>query len=544
MTELHVPLILAAAGPYFSIVKIIVMLVLAVPWLRAATWVHKDTRVVRSPQLMWSALVLGAGAAGVALWLLLPWFAAGLLAYLVLAGGAIVAYVFDRNRRVVPEARVLTAEHIVAFLKRTHREVVKVDQRLKLYNHLGKAVHPPEEDLPAERTAYNLAQELLHAVVVGRASEADLSPAAGDYLPRFVIDGVIHKQPAMPKESAEAMIDYVKKIAGLAVEDKRRPQTGKISMDVGAVRADMKVTAAGTTEGQRLGLKVMQEVARTNLNELGMPDEMRKRLEQLNAAKGGLIIVSGPRGNGVTSTLYSLLRKHDAFTQQLATLESTVVVEQENITQEPYKDQIDLAGKLASRLRRDPDVVMIDQCSTTQVANLIVDAAPHVNILLGANAESVFVALAKWIKACGGESKKALSILRGVTCQVLLRKLCPDCREAFRPAKEMLAKLNIPAEGVEVLYRTPTAPLVDEKGRPRTCETCNGTGYLGRTAAFQMLQFNEEIRTLIGEGAPLNRIKAACRKNGLLHLQEEALHKFIAGETSMEEVVRVTKGKE
>jgi type II secretory ATPase GspE/PulE/Tfp pilus assembly ATPase PilB-like protein len=126
---------------------------------------------------------------------------------------------------------------------------------------------------------------------------------------------------------------------------------------------------------------------------------------------------------------------------------------------------------------------------------------------------------------------------------MLLRKLCPACKEAFRPAKEMLVKLNLPAEKIDKFYRPPTKPQVDEKGNPVICPTCRGTGYMGRTAAFELLEFNDEIRQLVIQNAPLAQLKAACRKSRMLYLQEQALRKVIEGLTNIEEVIRVSKAK-
>ncbi|KKL69764.1 hypothetical protein LCGC14_2111670, partial [marine sediment metagenome] len=153
-----------------------------------------------------------------------------------------------------------------------------------------------------------------------------------------------------------------------------------------------------------------------------------------------------------------------------------------------------------------------------------------------------FTALAKWVKACG-DAKAATRILRGIVCQMLLRKLCPACREPYSPDQSLLAKANIRSEQVEAFYRPPTRPLTDEKGRAYTCPTCQGIGYYGRTAAFELLELNDELRQLIVSGAGLSQIKTAVRKAGMLYLQEQALRTVIAGETSIQEVVRVSKQK-
>jgi type II secretory ATPase GspE/PulE/Tfp pilus assembly ATPase PilB-like protein len=425
--------------------------------------------------------------------------------------------------------------------KRRSSNPVEVVQKLKLYDSIGRPVFTSATESDDQRRAYNLVQNFLHNVVLFRASEVDLTPMGAQTAVRFVIDGVVQNRPPADRADADVVVDYVKGLAGMNLEDRRRPQTGKIAVEVGAVSVDVTVTTAGTSHGQRMQLKIVQEAARTKLEELGMPGEMQARIEVLNG-RPGLLLVSGPARNGVTSTLYSLLRQHDSFTLQLASLEVTPAVELENVTQTAYKDQVELPGKLASALRRDPNVMMVDACETAQAAGMLLEAAGERNILLGVRADSAFVALAKWIKVAGG-AEKAVAALKGVTCQMLLRKLCPACKEAFRPAKEMLVKLNLPAEKIDKFYRPPTKPQVDEKGNPVICPTCRGTGYMGRTAAFELLEFNDEIRQLVIQNAPLAQLKAACRKSRMLYLQEQALRKVIEGLTNIEEVIRVSKAK-
>ncbi|OPX22559.1 MAG: hypothetical protein B1H04_04820 [Planctomycetales bacterium 4484_123] len=531
---------------YFSTFKILLIMVALVPWLYSVAWMNRDAKRVRTVGPFWCGIALGAGVVGVAALLLVPYFIAGMAIYLVLAGGAIGAYVFDRNRRVVPEARVLTVDHLRAVWTREQREQVEVVEHVQLYDADGRAVRPPPEEEVERRKAYAAAQELLHDVVTFRASEVRLVPAGPQTLVRFVVDGVVQERPAMDRQKADLLIDFLKAAAGMNVEDRRRPQEGSVSLDMGPVRADMQVASAGDTRGQRLRLRVLQEAVQTVLEDLGMPDGVQSRIIEINASGSGLIIVSGPRGNGVTSTLYSLLRKHDAFMKELVTLEASPVMDLENVTQHAYGEPEALAEHLGRALRRDPDVVMVDTCQTPEAAELICQAAASKTILLGYTASSSFVALAKWLKACGGGTaasrERAVANLRAVLCQRLLRKLCPQCREAYRPSSEMLAKLNLPAEKIGQFYRPPKQ-LTDEKGRPITCATCRGTGYMGRTAAFELLELNDEIRRLIVDAAPLDQIKAACRRNGMLYLQEQALRKVIEGVTSIAEVIRVTKGK-
>ncbi len=546
MSDLFGTIMLGAVpdpGGYFSIVKIVVMLVFILPWLWVATWINKDAVRVHTHQFLWSVLVLGTGVLSVFIWLLAPWYAFGLILYLAMVGAVVGAYVSHRNKRVVAAAKVLTAEHLRNVLTSSGqgRRVVEAVQYIKMYDSLSRPVFAPPAEEPDKRRAYNLAQNFLNDVVLFRASEVDLTPSGATASLRLVVDGVLQQRPSGDHAEAEAIIDFIKSIAGMDAADKRRPQTGKFGVEAGAVTTDMDITTAGTTQGQRMQLRIVQEAVRTNLGDLGLPEDLHSRLEEMNST-AGLIIISGARSSGVTSTLYSLLRRHDAFVKQLATLELRGTVDLENVTQQRCKDQTELAGKLASLLRRDPNVVMVEACETAQAAGLICEASNSRSILLGSVAASALEALAKWVKVTG-DTGRAVTPLKVITCQMLLRKLCPNCREAYTPPHDMLAKLNLSAEKIDRFSRPPTKPLTDEKGNPVICPICRGTGYYGRMGVFEMLEITDEIRELVTQNAPLSRIKAACRKNKMLYLQEQALRKVIEGLTSIEEVIRVSKKK-
>jgi len=303
---------------------------------------------------------------------------------------------------------------------------------------------------------------------------------------------------------------------------------------------DITITATGTTGGQRIQFRVTQEAIRTELDKLGMSTDVFQRTAKMVARSNGLVIVSGRPGSGVTSTLYSMLRRHDAFVKQLVTLEAKAATDLENVTQNVYGEPGKLVGALTAALRHDPDVVMVDRCDDPESAEVIRQGAARKLILLGMPAGDSFTALARWIKVCG-DAASAMAILRGVLCQALVRKLCPACRESYRPDRQLLAKANIPAGGVEQFYCPPKPGRVDEKGKPIVCPTCQNTGYVGRTGVFELLEVTDEIRKLVAEQAPLSRIKGACRKNNMQYLQEVALQKVMEGITGIQEVIRVTQ---
>ncbi|MFW5839154.1 MAG: GspE/PulE family protein, partial [Planctomycetota bacterium] len=355
-------------------------------------------------------------------------------------------------------------------------------------------------------------------------------------------DGVVTERPAMNVSDSEALITYLKTVTDMDPAELRKPQETQISVEGTQGRpVEVYLKTAGTTSGQRLHVKIVQEAVQTDLEKLGMPGDILETLVNLSH-EDGLIIVAGPSRSGVTSTLYSLIRKQDAYIKHLVMLEESSAIDLENVTQNEYTDEAGLARELASALRRDPDVVVVDRCRSAQIASMIREAAESKLFYLGERATDTFTALAKWLKI-NQNDPESLAPLKAVTCQTLVRKLCQACKEAYRPDPAILAKANLPANKIDKFYRPPTKPLTDEKGNPITCPGCQGTGYVGRTAAFELLIVTDEIRQAIRSGATLSKIKSTARKNKMLYLQEQALRKVISGQTSIQEVLRATQTK-
>jgi len=529
-------------GEYMSILKIIGMLVLVVPWLLVAPWVHKDSEFVRAPGGLWGSVILGAGGVSFLIWLLLPYYFAGMLVYLLVTSTVVLSYVAYRNGRVKNEDQKIGLNSL--FKKQQQkRQQVDVVTRLQIYGANGQTVTAPSSEAQDanEARAYNAVQELLYDIVWRRASEADMSSAGDQARVRLVIDGMVVDRAPRSVGESEMIVQYLKRIGGMDVEERRRPQKGRISVDLAGSQVDIVLTTAGTTSGQRMQFKVVQEFVQTRLEDLGISADLLSRIRELTTGNPGLFIVSGPPKSGVTSTLYSLLREQDAFIRELVTLEAEVQVDLENVTQIAYGSPAELPRQLASLLRRDPDVVMLDTCGDAETAELIRENSSQKLFLLGMRAKDSFSGLAKWAKLCGSAAA-AVENLRGVLCQMLLRRLCPKCKAPYKPDSQLLAKANIPPGSVEVFFR-PRGKLTNEKGEPYMCPTCQGTGYFGRTAAFELLEMTDDLKQQIVTGVSLSKIKAAARKNKMLYLQEQSLRKVIAGETAIQEVIRVSQRK-
>jgi len=531
-----------AAGGYFSPTKIVIMLVMIVPWMLAAPWLQRDAKRMLLPVELWSGAALGSGALGFVLWLVMPTFILGMLAYLIVVGATFGAYVVYRNGRCEDGTQITFNSLLNAMSKGgADGQGVEVTTRVKLYGQAAQIVLAPRQDAPLEdRLAYNETQDLLFDLLFHRASEADLAPTGETARLRLVVDGVLTEHEPLEAAACERIIQYLKGVGGMDVEDRRRPQTGTVAADLLGKHTDIMLTVDGSRGGQRMRFRIVDEAARTDLGELGISPDTLAQIEAASASPRGLIIVSGRPRSGVTSTLYSLLRKQDAFIKQLMTVESKPLVDLENVTQNTYDTDDDLPKLVAATARRDPDVIMLDRCPDQTTADLIRRIAETKLVLLGMQAKDPFVALAKWVKACGN-IEQALAPLLGISCQLLIRKLCLECRHPYRPDPDLLAKINMPGQDIDVFYRKAAKNRTDEKGKPIFCNACQESGFLGRTGVFEFLEMTDDVKALVAGGADVRAIKAACRKNKMLNVQEQALRKVIAGVTSINEVIRITQ---
>jgi type II secretory ATPase GspE/PulE/Tfp pilus assembly ATPase PilB-like protein len=272
-----------------------------------------------------------------------------------------------------------------------------------------------------------------------------------------------------------------------------------------------------------------------------MPDQY-EQLNKISQARQGLFIISGPGKTGVTSTFYSLLRNHDAFLNSISTLERRPSLDLPNITQNTYTlsdtGTTKYAKKLQTIIRMEPDVVGVAGCTDAETAQVACAAAKDgKRIYLTLEADNVIKTLGKWIRLVANKNL-AVQTLLGISSQRLLRKLCNECKQAYEPNKELLRKFNIPPEKAKVLYRAGKV-IYDKRGKPSTCENCQGTGFFGRMCVFEIIILNNQLKNIIIQAKSLSEISTQFRRAKMLYLQEQALRKVIDGTTSVNEMVRI-----
>jgi type II secretory ATPase GspE/PulE/Tfp pilus assembly ATPase PilB-like protein len=538
-------LVLAAIeyGGYISVVKLAVFAVSFFLWIPLVTWVHNDAKAVDTNDVFWTGLVLGAGAAALLVWQLVPIFIVGLLVYLLAAISTSIAYVKHRNARVMDFDRVLTVDHIKSLFGGQE------DKLEALKSFVFITANKNEVPLPEPRTpdffGYRMAYDLLMDATWRRASNVLFSPTPHEYKVTYYVDGTGLEQPSMPRDQAKFLISFLKNIADLDLKEKRKPQKGVFMVSKDKVHTEWEVTTAGSTAGEQIFLKLLTVKDIANLAGIGLMPDQLEQLSSFRGLKEGLFIVSGPKKSGVTSTFYSLMRNHDAFINSINTLEKFPSAKLLNITQEVYSPSdsstTSYGEKLEEVIRMGPDIVGVADCVDSRTARAACAGAKDGKLIyVQLEADSVMQALGKWLKLVGDRAL-ATDLLLGLSNQRLVRKLCQDCKQAYAPKKELFRKFNINAEKTKVLYRAGKV-IYDKHGKPSDCENCQGIGYVGRTAVFETIMITPELRKVVRHAKSLPEIGTHFRRAKMLYVQEQALRKVIAGITTVDEMIRALSG--
>jgi len=441
--------------------------------------------------------------------------------------------------------KLFTLQHIKSLFVNEKKILEKIEKGLTFVTANKNKVPPPAPKTP-EFFGYKTSQEFFDDAIWRRAEFVLLTPAPEQqYTVNYVIDGVIEKQNPRAREEVEFFIHYLKNLADLDVNEHRKPQTGRFTVQKDGKAYGWEVTTAGTTAGEQIRLRYTAEYNFRKLDELGlMPDQ----LEQMKTvAKGprGVFLVTGTKKSGVTTTFYSMIRNIDPFLNNINILEKKPECELPNVTQVIYAlsdtGTTTYAKKLYGMLRTGPDIIGVEQGNDKEIANLACSLVKENKATyITYEAVSTIDALAKWI-ALVGDKALAINCLVGISNQRLARTLCQQCRQPYEPNKELLRKHNIPSDNITAFYRQGETAY-NKRGKPVLCTNCQGTGFNGRTAIFETIILDPQIKQLLLQAKTVNDIAAIVRRAKMLYLQEQAIRKVAQGVTSINEAIRSLSG--
>jgi type II secretory ATPase GspE/PulE/Tfp pilus assembly ATPase PilB-like protein len=383
-------------------------------------------------------------------------------------------------------------------------------------------------------------EALLQPAFDQRASRIDIALGGGGLASAIVVNTVRSKQEPLNASDGGKVVNLLKRIAGLDQAETRRSQVSEFTVQSAGDRHDINLTITGSSKGQIVRLDIDQAASLLmSIDAIGLLPQQAAALAELIEPhnRHGIVLVTSPLGQGLTTTGLSLISQHDAYTSNLKVLETRTIKRLEGVDHvqwDPTNPDLDFATNLQSILRRDPDVVLseIPNADTAQTAARAGrDGALQ---YLTMNADSAAVAIREWCRMVG-DVDQATKPLRAVLCQRITRVLCPDCKQAYTPDDPK--KYRLP-EGT-TLYKV--GGQVQVRNRVEDCPTCGGSGHAGVTAIFEVIVIDEECRQILASG-DLKAAMMQARRKKMLLLQEVGLQRAASGITSIEEVLRVLGG--
>ncbi len=558
-------------GNYFSTIKVLLFVFVFFFWVYATSWMNGDMERQKNESrenLNLLNFVLFA--------LLLPpllfahYFWAAFPVVLLANVVNCMVYVGKRNAKLPPHEKVLTGEHI-AFCYATLMNKIGIKVKVK-----KRMVYEVGAPIDLEATGKNVTPQVLQGrLLLARnapgynefrqhlfdALSSNATHMMFDFTPertliRHQVDGVWLDLPPMPrviekgqtKDVQEEMLEAAKMLVGVNPADRRSRQAG---MFLAVVRKktkyDVEFLSQGTPTGEAAMIQfIAKKVPFRSLDELGMRPEMQpKLLEQLNA-KQGLFIISAPLANGLRSSMDLFARNSDRFTRDVVNIEDAQFPSEviENVILGRYdsaKGETPMTV-LPDIIFKEPHALIVKDLSKRDVLEYCLGEVDHGRLFITmTRAKDTVEAMIQFL-ATKTPAQTFVTKLNGVICQRLIRKLCPDCKEPYQPAPQLLQQLGLRPDQVKEFYR-PRTPLPDpnEEKKRGVCETCNGIGYKGRTALFELLVLNDDLRAFIlGHPNPA-AIRQAIAKSGQTGFFYEGVLLLMKGATTVEELSRVMK---
>jgi type II secretion system protein E len=392
-------------------------------------------------------------------------------------------------------------------------------------------------EMAQEPSVVRLVNEILLEAIESRASDIHIESQPSGLRVRYRIDGVLHPQPVPPEISRfqAAMISRLKIMSRLNIAERRLPQDGRIQLKVSGREVDVRVSVIPMIHGEGIVLRLLDKGAMEfSLGKLGMEDDLYRTYKELIRLPHGIILVTGPTGSGKTTTLYSSLLEIHSEDTKIITTEDPVEYRLEGINQIQVHPKIGLtfAHSLRSILRHDPDIVLIGEIRDLETAENAIQASLTGHLVFSTlhtnDAAGAFTRLTDM----GVEAFLVSSTVEAVMAQRLVRTLCSECKEPYRPSPDQLPR-DFPvkqlAEGATIY-------------RPVGCRACRHVGYLGRVGVFELLLSSDRIRQLAHDRASTWAIRQAALDEGMFTLRQDGWRKVLTGRTTIDEVLRVTKG--
>ena len=401
---------------------------------------------------------------------------------------------------------------------------------------MAESMPEPEDLMESEDDApvIRLINAMLTEATRKNASDIHIEPFEKRLNIRFRVDGVMQELIEPPRGIAPLIISRIKVMAKLDIAEKRLPQDGRISLRVAGRPVDVRVSTLPSGHGERVVMRLLDKQAgRLDLEHLGMQGSARQRLKQILKMPHGIMLVTGPTGSGKTTSLYAAITRLNTSRSTILTIEDPIEYYLDGIgqTQVNTKVNLDFARGLRAILRQDPDIVMVGEIRDLETAEIAVQASLTGHLVLSTLHTNSAVGAVARLRDMGVEPFLLSSSLIGVVAQRLIRILCVHCKRPHKVSAKECESLGIDSTQIDDLPTTYT---------PSGCEHCNNTGYLGRRGIYEVIPVDDAMRNLIHEGASEAELERHARTFAE-SIVDDARRRVLNGETSLEEILRVTR---
>lgn len=380
------------------------------------------------------------------------------------------------------------------------------------------------------------AKDLLTDALSRRAEMIRIEPKGVQSVVTVMVDGMPFSGGRLSKPEATAITQVLKLLAGLDVKQRKAAQSGGLKAEFKSKPYHLMLATAPLPDGERLTIRANDQTLKLDTpTELGMSPALREKLRDATDKKG-VLLTAGPPGSGTTTTNFAVLRGTDAFTHQIYSLCDVDGRKLVNITPFEANPGDDLGTTLDRVIRVEADTLFVEPIKSAELAKLVFKKAEVITFISEMTAKDVasaVVQLNEWV----GDPKLVSESLLGIVTQKLIRLLCKDCKQAYRPNPDFLKKAGLPSE-VTTLYRKPPET---EDPNVEPCGTCGAVGYLGRAAMFEFLEMTDGMKELIAKKPDAAAIKTQMKKDKMLTLSQDGLRLVAEGKTGMDELQRVFK---
>ncbi len=387
-----------------------------------------------------------------------------------------------------------------------------------------------------KRVAPEIIDEIISDALAFKASDVHLEPGVDTVMIRFRVDGVLKEAGRLPRTFYDNIVNRVKVQARLRIDEHNLSQDGSIRHLTKEGRAvDLRVSVMPTVDGEKIAIRVLGEYIRDfTLSDLGLSEEDEKILQEAALLPFGMILVTGPTGSGKSTTLYAVLKLLNSPQINITTIEDPVEYKIAGVNQIQVNEGTNLtfARGLRSIVRQDPDVILVGEIRDTETAEIAVNAALTGHLLLSTfHANDASTAIPRLLDM-GIEPFLLASTLEVVVAQRLVRRICDHCRYSVTITREKILAEN---KGLENIFKNKTYTLYAGKG----CEACGGTGYSGRVALFEFIRISKAMEALILEHPSAEQVWTLAEKEGSRTMFSDGVEKVLAGETTIDELLRV-----